>query len=83
MENRLKKSLVSLADSFEEIHLPEGVTVDRLLNEDDAPIDTLLSQITPSEIAQEMVYQSLMPWQNIDGECSTEESAGTFRKNWY
>ena len=68
----LKEEFASLADSFEEIHLPEGVTVDRLLNEDDAPIDTLLSQIT-SEIAQEMVYQSAYAMANIDGECSTEE----------
>lgn len=68
----LEEEFASLADSFEEIHLPEGVTVDRLLNEDDAPIDTLLSQIT-SEIAQEMVYQSAYAMANIDGECSTEE----------
>ena len=68
----LEEEFASLADSFEEIHLPEGVTVDRLLSEDDAPIDTLLSQIT-SEIAQEMVYQSAYAMANIDGECSTEE----------
>ncbi len=68
----LEEEFVSLADSFEEIHLPEGITVDRLLNEDDEPIDTLLSQIT-SDIAQEMVYQSAYAMANIDGECSTEE----------
>jgi uncharacterized protein (DUF697 family) len=68
----LEEEFASLADTFEEIHLPEGVTVDRLLNEDDEPIDTLLTQIT-SEIAQEMVYQSAYAMANIDGECSTEE----------
>jgi len=68
----LEEEFVSLADSFEEIHLPEGITVDRLLNEDDEPIDRLLSQIT-SDIAQEMVYQSAYAMANIDGECSTEE----------
>lgn len=68
----LEEEFASLADSFEEIHLPEGVTVDRLLSEDDEPVDTLLSQIT-SEIAQEMVYQSAYAMANIDGECSTEE----------
>ena len=68
----LEEEFASLADTFEEIHLPEGVTVDRLLNEDDEPIDTLLTQIT-SEIAQEMVYQSAYAMANIDGECSSEE----------
>lgn len=68
----LEEEFASLADTFEEIHLPEGVTVDRLLNEDDEPIDTLLAQIT-SEIAQEMVYQSACAMANIDGECSSEE----------
>ncbi len=68
----LEEEFASLADTFEEIHLPEGVTVDRLLNEDDEPIDTLLSQIT-SDIAQEMVYQSAYAMANIDGECSSEE----------
>ncbi|BBC24518.1 hypothetical protein [Pseudanabaena sp. ABRG5-3] len=68
----LEEEFASLADTFEEIHLPEGVTVDRLLNEEDAPIDTLLSQIT-SDIAQEMVYQSAYAMANIDGECSSEE----------
>ena len=68
----LEKEFASLADTFEEINLPEGVTVDRLLNEDDEPIDTLLTQIT-SEIAQEMVYQSAYAMANIDGECSSEE----------
>ncbi|MBD2175625.1 hypothetical protein H6F42_01665 [Pseudanabaena sp. FACHB-1998] len=68
----LEEEFASLADTFEEIHLPEGVTVDRLLNEDDEPIDALLSQIT-SEIAQEMVYQSAYAMANIDGECSEEE----------
>lgn len=70
----LDEEFTSLADTFEEIHLPEGVTVDRLLNEEDEPIDTLLSQIT-SEIAQEMVYQSAYAMANIDGECSEEEKA--------
>lgn len=70
----LEQEFASLADTFEEIHLPEGVTVDRLLNEEDEPIDTLLSQIT-SEIAQEMVYQSAYAMANIDGECSDEEKA--------
>ncbi|WP_271252563.1 hypothetical protein [Pseudanabaena sp. Chao 1811] len=68
----LEEEFASLADTFEEIHLPEGVTVDRLLNEEDEPIDTLLSQIT-SEIAQEMVYQSAYAMANIDGDCSSEE----------
>lgn len=68
----LEEEFASLADTFEEIHLPEGVTVDRLLNEEDEPIDTLLSQIT-SDIAQEMVYQSAYAMANIDGECSSEE----------
>ncbi len=68
----LEQEFASLADTFEEIHLPEGVTVDRLLNEEDEPIDTLLTQIT-SEIAQEMVYQSAYAMANIDGECSSEE----------
>ncbi|TYQ26512.1 hypothetical protein PseudUWO311_12075 [Pseudanabaena sp. UWO311] len=68
----LEEEFSSLADTFEEIHLPEGVTVDRLLNEEDEPIDTLLTQIT-SEIAQEMVYQSAYAMANIDGECSSEE----------
>jgi uncharacterized protein (DUF697 family) len=68
----LEEEFASLADTFEEIHLPEGVTVDRLLNEEDEPIDTLLTQIT-SEIAQEMVYQSAYAMANIDGECSSEE----------
>jgi uncharacterized protein (DUF697 family) len=68
----LDEEFASLADTFEEIHLPEGVTVDRLLNEKDEPIDALLSQIT-SEIAQEMVYQSAYAMANIDGECSEEE----------
>lgn len=68
----LDEEFASLADTFEEIHLPEGVTVDRLLNEEDEPIDTLLTQIT-SEIAQEMVYQSAYAMANIDGECSSEE----------
>lgn len=70
----LEEEFASLADTFEEIHLPEGVTVDRLLNEDDEPIDTLLTQIT-SEIAQEMVYQSAYAMANIDGECSAEEKS--------
>lgn len=68
----LEEEFSSLADTFEEIHLPEGVTVDRLLNEEDEPIDILLTQIT-SEIAQEMVYQSAYAMANIDGECSSEE----------
>ena len=68
----LEAEFTSLADTFEEINLPEGVTVDRLLNEDDEPIDTLLAQIT-SDIAQEMVYQSAYAMANIDGECSSEE----------
>lgn len=68
----LEEEFASLADTFEEIHLPDGVTVDRLLNEEDEPIDTLLSQIT-SEIAQEMVYQSAYAMANIDGDCSSEE----------
>ena len=68
----LEEEFASLADTFEEIHLPEGITVDRLLNEDDEPIDKLLAQIT-SEIAQEMVYQSAYAMANIDGECSSEE----------
>ena len=68
----LEAEFASLADTFEEINLPEGVTVDRLLNEDDEPIDTLLAQIT-SDIAQEMVYQSAYAMANIDGECSSEE----------
>jgi uncharacterized protein (DUF697 family) len=68
----LEEEFASLADTFEEIHLPEGITVDRLLNEEDEPIDTLLHQIT-SEIAQEMVYQSAYAMANIDGECSPEE----------
>ena len=68
----LEQEFASLADTFEEIHLPEGITVDRLLNEEDEPIDTLLHQIT-SEIAQEMVYQSAYAMANIDGECSSEE----------
>jgi uncharacterized protein (DUF697 family) len=68
----LEEEFASLADTFEEIHLPEGVSVDRLLNEEDEPIDTLLSQIT-SDIAQEMVYQSAYAMANIDGECSSEE----------
>jgi uncharacterized protein (DUF697 family) len=68
----LEQEFASLADTFEEIHLPEGITVDRLLNEEDEPIDTLLTQIT-SEIAQEMVYQSAYAMANIDGECSSEE----------
>ncbi len=68
----LEAEFASLADTFEEINLPEGVTVDRLLNENDAPIDTLLAQIT-SDIAQEMVYQSAYAMANIDGECSSEE----------
>ncbi|PZO38182.1 MAG: hypothetical protein DCF19_17080 [Pseudanabaena frigida] len=70
----LEEEFTSLADTFEEIHLPEGVTVDRLLNEDDEPIDTLLAQIT-SDIAQEMVYQSAYAMANIDGEYSPEEQA--------
>ena len=68
----LEEEFASLADTFEEINLPEGITVDRLLNEEDEPIDTLLAQIT-SEIAQEMVYQSAYAMANIDGECSSEE----------
>ncbi len=68
----LEEEFASLADTFEEIHLPEGITVDRLLNENDEPIDKLLAQIT-SEIAQEMVYQSAYAMANIDGECSSEE----------
>ncbi|MFN5863469.1 MAG: hypothetical protein ACK451_16100 [Pseudanabaena sp.] len=68
----LEEEFASLADTFEEIHLPDGVTVDRLLNEEDEPIDILLSQIT-SDIAQEMVYQSAYAMANIDGECSSEE----------
>lgn len=68
----LEEEFASLADTFEEIHLPEGITVDRLLNEEDEPIDTLLTKIT-SEIAQEMVYQSAYAMANIDGECSSEE----------
>jgi uncharacterized protein (DUF697 family) len=68
----LEEEFSSLADTFEEINLPEGVTVDRLLNEEDEPIDTLLTQIT-SEIAQEMVYQSAYAMANIDGDCSSEE----------
>ncbi len=68
----LEEEFASLADTFEEIHLPEGMTVDSLLNEDEQPIDTLLSQIT-SDIAQEMVYQSAYAMANIDGECSSEE----------
>ncbi|WP_055075272.1 hypothetical protein [Pseudanabaena sp. 'Roaring Creek'] len=70
----LEEELSSLADTFDEIHLPEGITVDRLLNEDDEPIDTLLAKIT-SEVAQEMVYQSACAMANIDGECSSEEKA--------
>ena len=70
----LEEEFASLADTFEEIHLPEGVTVDTLLNEEDEPIDTLLSQIT-SDIAQEVVYQSAYAMANIDGECSSEEKA--------
>jgi len=68
----LEEEFASLADTFEEIRLPEGLTVDRLLNEADEPIDALLTQIT-SEIAQEMVYQSAYAMANIDGECSSEE----------
>jgi uncharacterized protein (DUF697 family) len=68
----LEEEFSSLADTFEEIHLPEGITVDRLLIEEIEPIDTLLNQIT-SEIAQEMVYQSAYAMANIDGECSSEE----------
>jgi len=68
----LEEEFTSLADTFEEIHLPENITVDRLLNEEDEPIDILLSKIT-SEIAQEMVYQSAYAMANIDGECSSEE----------
>ena len=70
----LEEEFASLADTFEEIHLPEGVTVDTLLNAEDEPIDTLLSQIT-SDIAQEVVYQSAYAMANIDGECSPEEKA--------
>jgi len=70
----LEEEFASLADTFEEIHLPEGLTVDRLLNEDDEPIDILLSQIT-SDVAQELVYQSAYAMANIDGECSSEEKA--------
>lgn len=70
----LEEEFASLADTFEEIHLPEGVTVDSLLNEEDEPIDTLLTQIT-SDIAQEMVYQSAYAMANIDGEYSSEEQA--------
>ena len=68
----LEEEALSLTDSFEEIHLPEGITVDSLLNAPDEPIDQLLAQIT-SEIAQEMVYQSAYTMANIDGECSDEE----------
>jgi uncharacterized protein (DUF697 family) len=68
----LEEEFDSLADTFEEIHLPENVTVDRLLNEDSEPIDRLLAQIT-SDIAQEMVYQSAYAMAHIDGECSPEE----------
>ncbi len=70
----LEEEFASLADTFEEIRLPEGVTVDSLLNEEDEPIDTLLTQIT-SDIAQEMVYQSAYAMANIDGEYSSEEQA--------
>ncbi|NUN66494.1 hypothetical protein HCU40_17450 [Pseudanabaena biceps] len=68
----LAEESASLVDSFEEIHLPDGITIDSLLNEEAEPIDNLLSQIT-SEIAQELVYQSAYAMANIDGECSTEE----------
>lgn len=68
----LEEEFDSLADTFDEIHLPEDVTVDRLLNEDAEPIDRLLAQIT-SDIAQEMVYQSAYAMAHIDGECSSEE----------
>ncbi|MDX2255786.1 MAG: TerB family tellurite resistance protein [Pseudanabaenaceae cyanobacterium bins.39] len=74
-DGKLKdEEFASLVDTFAEIHLPEGVTVENLLASDDESIEVLLSQIT-SEIAQEMVYQSAYAMANVDGECSPEEEA--------
>lgn len=63
----------SLAQAFGEIKLPEGVTVENLLNEE-MNVDELLAQIG-STAAQELVYQSAYTMANIDGNCSVEEQA--------
>ncbi|PZU96189.1 MAG: hypothetical protein DCE90_10640 [Pseudanabaena sp.] len=70
----LEEEVASLVDTFEEINLPDGITVDKLLSETDQSIEALLNQIN-SETAQEMVYQSACAMANIDGECSAEERA--------
>jgi uncharacterized protein (DUF697 family) len=67
----LDEECSSLAEAFGEIQLPEGVTVESLLNEK-MNVDELLGQIS-SSTAQELVYQSAYTMANVDGNCSVEE----------
>ncbi len=65
------EEIESLQESFGQVALPEGITIDGLLAEE---LDTkaLLAQIT-SDTARELVYQSVFTMANIDGEVSPEE----------
>jgi uncharacterized protein (DUF697 family)/uncharacterized tellurite resistance protein B-like protein len=67
------EEIESLQESFGQVALPEGITIDGLLAEE---LDTqaLLAQIT-SDTARELVYQSVFTMANIDGEVSPEEEA--------
>jgi len=69
----LPEEIESLQESFGQVALPEGITIDGLLAEE---LDTkaLLAQIT-SDTARELVYQSVFTMANIDGEVSPEEEA--------
>jgi uncharacterized protein (DUF697 family)/uncharacterized tellurite resistance protein B-like protein len=67
----MPEELESLAFAFDSVTLPEGMTIDSLLNTD-LDTDQLLAQIT-SDTARELVYQSVYTMANIDGECSGEE----------
>ncbi len=67
----LDEETSNLAEAFGEIKLPEGVTVESLLNEP-MNVDELLGQIS-SSTAQELIYQSAYTMANVDGNCSVEE----------
>lgn len=68
----LEEEYNGLKEALEELPLlPEGVTVESLLNEP-TQLDDILPQIT-SETARELIYQSAYTMAYIDGDCCPEE----------
>ncbi len=67
----LDEERLGLIQSLENLSLPEGITLDNLLEENLDP-EQIMPQIT-SETARESVYQAAYLMAHIDGNCSNEE----------